>query len=91
MNKRKLSLRAYARGMFAATAITVTLTGCTGVVTGHEYTKSDLVIVYKVVKSGVTTFMTKEQIDEAKLNKVDLYVTDTYKLITPEEASTTSK
>ena len=60
-----------------------TFNGCTGIITGHEYTKSDLVVVYKVVKAGVTTFMTREQIEEARLNKVDLYVTDTYKLIEP--------
>lgn len=69
----------------------LTFIGCTGVITGHEYTKSDLVVVYKVVKSGVSTFMTREQIEEAKLNKVDLYVTDTYKLIAPEEIAQTNK
>lgn len=81
-NKRKLSLKAYCRGLIAISAITI-FTGCTGIITGHEYTKSDLVVVYKVVKAGVTTFMTREQIEEARLNKVDLYVTDTYKLIEP--------
>mgnify|MGYP003622471382 FL=1 len=38
------------------------LSGCTGIITGHEYKKEDLVIVYKVVKNGVTTFMTPEEI-----------------------------
>ena len=61
------------------------LTGCTGIVTGHEYSKTDLVVVYKVVKNGVSTFMTPEQIEEAKLQKIDLYVTDTYKLVAPSE------
>ena len=38
------------------------LSGCTGIITGHEYKKEDLIIVYKVVKNGVTTFMTPEEI-----------------------------
>ena len=67
------------------------LTGCTGIITGHEYSKTDLVVVYKVVKSGVSTFMTPEQIEEAKLQKIDLYVTDTYKLVTPDEVSSATK
>lgn len=65
--------------------------GCTGIITGHEYTKGDLVIMYKVVKNGVTTFMTQEQIEAAKLDKADLYITDSYKLVTPDEASSATK
>ena len=84
MNKRRLSLGAYIRGIFAISAICI-FTGCTGIITGHEYSKTDLVVVYKVIKSGVSTFMTPEQIEEAKLNKIDLYVTDTYKLVAPSE------
>ena len=59
----------------------VLLSGCTGVVTGHEYSKKDFVIMYKVIKGGVTVFMSKEDIEKAKLNKVDIVITDSYKLI----------
>ena len=59
----------------------VMLSGCVGVITGHEYTSADAVVMYKVVKSGVTTFMTQEQIANAKLDKLDVVVTDTYKLV----------
>lgn len=65
--------------------ISLILSGCTGIITGHEYKKEDLVIVYKVVKNGVTTFMTPEEIKEAELDKADLFVTDSYKLLTPQE------
>ena len=68
-------------------AIIAVFSGCTGIITGHEYSKKDLVIVYKVVKGGVTTFMTPEQIQDAQLNKLDVVVTDSYKLITAEEAA----
>ena len=61
------------------------LSGCTGIITGHEYKKEDLVIVYKVVKKGVVTFMTPEEIKEAELDKVDLSVTDSFKLLTKTE------
>ena len=61
------------------------LSGCTGIITGHEYKKEDLVIVYKVVKKGVVTFMTSEEIKEAELDKTDLFVTDSYKLLTKTE------
>ena len=61
------------------------LSGCTGIITGHEYKKEDLVIVYKVVKNGVVTFMTPEEIEEAGLDKVDLTVTDSFKLLTKTE------
>lgn len=84
MNKKKLSLRAYTRGLFAVSALAF-VTGCTGIITGHEYKTSDLVPAYKVIKNGVVTFMTPEQISAAKLEKLDLYVTDTYKLVAPSE------
>ena len=61
------------------------LSGCTGIITGHEYKKEDLVIVYKVVKNGVVTFMTSEEIKEAELDKVNILVTDSYKLLTKTE------
>ena len=61
------------------------LSGCTGIITGHEYKKEDLVIVYKVVKKGVVTFMTPEEIKEVGLDKADLTVTDSFKLLTKTE------
>ena len=61
------------------------LSGCTGIITGHEYKKEDLVIVYKVVKKGVVTFMTPEEIKEAELDKVDLSVTNSFKLLKKTE------
>lgn len=70
-----------------ALAVIAVFSGCAGIITGHEYSKKDLVVVYKVVKGGVTTFMTPEQIQEAQLNKLDVVVTDSYKLITVEEAA----
>ena len=66
-------------------AFTIMFSGCTGIITGHEYKKEDLVIVYKVVKNGVVTFMTPEEIKEAELDKVNILVTDSYKLLTPQE------
>ena len=66
-------------------AFTIMFSGCTGIITGHEYKKEDLDIVYKVVKNGVTTFMTPEEIKEAELDKVNILVTDSYKLLTPQE------
>ena len=64
--------------------IALTLTsfiGCAGLITGHEYTKQDFVIMHKVIKDGVVTFMTPEQIKKAKLDKLDIVVTDTYKVM----------
>ena len=71
----------------ALTFSTMLFTGCTGIITGHEYKKEDLVIVYKVIKHGVVTFMTPEEIQAAELDKVDIFVTDSYKLLTPDELS----
>lgn len=55
--------------------------GCVGAISGHNYTKKDLVVIYKVVKDGVVTFMTPEQIKRAKLDKVDVVIQDTYKVV----------
>ena len=71
--------------LVAIFAFTIMFSGCTGIITGHEYKKEDLVIVYKVVKNGVVTFMTPEEIKEAELDKADMFVTDSYKLLTPQE------
>ena len=71
--------------LVAIFAFTIMFSGCIGIITGHEYKKEDLVIVYKVVKNGVTTFMTPEEIKEAELDKVNIFVTDSYKLLTPQE------
>lgn len=55
--------------------------GCTGFITGHQYKKEDLVTVYKVVKLGVSKYMTIEQIQELNLDKGDTIVTDVYKIV----------
>lgn len=49
----------------------IIFSGCAGPVTGIEYNPKDVVaVVYKVAKNGVVTFMTKEEIEAAKLDKV---------------------
>jgi hypothetical protein len=69
---------------YIATAVLVLmLAGCTikedgtvvGKKTGLNYTK-----IYKVVKGGVTIYMTEEQIKEAKLDKVDDAIIKAYKI-----------
>lgn len=70
------------------TGLMVFFVGCTGPITGLEYTKKDFVLVYKVIKNGVVSFMTPEEIAEAKLDKIDMIVTDTYKVVRPEDLQT---
>jgi hypothetical protein len=69
---------------YIATAVLVLmLAGCTikedgtvvGKKTGLNYTK-----IYKVVKGGVTIYMTEEQIKEAKLDKVDNAIVKAYEI-----------
>jgi hypothetical protein len=69
---------------YIATAVLVLmLAGCTikddgtvvGKKTGLNYTK-----IYKVVKGGVTTYMTEEQIKEVKLDKVDDAIVKAYEI-----------
>ena len=62
--------------------------GCVGAISGHNYTKKDLVVIYKVVKDGVVTFMTPEQIKQAKLDKVDVIIQDTYKVVRKNDVAT---
>jgi len=64
------------------------LTGCVGAISGHNYTKKDLVVIYKVVKDGVVTFMTPEQIKQAKLDKLNVVITDTYKVVRKNDVAT---
>jgi hypothetical protein len=64
-------------------AIVFMLAGCTikddgtvvGKKTGLNYTK-----IYKVAKDGVTTYMTEEQIKEAKLDMVDDAIIKAYEI-----------
>jgi hypothetical protein len=66
-----------------AAVLALMLAGCTikedgtvvGKKTGLNYTK-----IYKVAKGGVTTYMTEEQIKEAKLDKVDDAIIKAYKI-----------
>ena len=74
------------RVLLMVVIIGLTFTNCTGVLTGHEYSKKDFVIMYKVIKGGVTVFMSKEDIEKAKLNKADIVITDSYKLIEGKDA-----
>jgi hypothetical protein len=69
---------------YIATAVLVlVLAGCTikedgtvvGKKTGLNYTK-----IYKVVKGGVTIYMTEEQIKEAKLDMVDDAIVKSYEI-----------
>lgn len=62
------------------------LTGCTGIITGHTYTNKDFVVMYKVIKGGVTVFMSQEDINKAMLDKADLVITDSYKLVKGKDA-----
>ena len=57
------------------------LSGCTGLVTGHKYDVDDAVIAYKVVRSGVTTFMTVEQIENYHLDDLDDVSTKSYRVL----------
>ncbi len=72
--------------LIASVLLVGMFTGCTGVITGHEYSKKDFVIMYKVIKGGVTVFMSKEDIEQARLDKVNIVVTDSYKLIEGKDA-----
>ena len=87
VNSIQTSLTIFIRSMYliAIVLVAIVCSGCTGIITGHEYSKKDLVPVYLVIKSGVKTFMTREQIEEANLKKLDIVITDTYKLIEPTE------
>ena len=71
-----------------AIAGSLCFSGCVGVISGHNYTKKDLVVIYKVVKDGVVTFMTPEQIKRAKLDKVDIVIKDTYKVVRKNDVAT---
>lgn len=73
------------------------LSGCSykdgklvGKYTGHEYTLKDAEVVYKVVKKGVVTFMTKDEIEQARLDDVDVVVTDAYKRYKGNDNNATS-
>lgn len=63
------------------------LSGCRGLITGYDYSKTDLVVMYKVVKNGVVTYMSEEEIAKAKLDKLDVIVTDTYKIMEASEVA----
>ena len=66
------------------TIATLLFSGCAGIITGHEYTKSDFVIMHKVLVKGVPLFMSEEEIEKAKLSDLNMFVTDTYKIIEAE-------
>ena len=54
--------------------------GCTGLITGHEYKMSDAKVVYQVTKFGVTTFMTQEEIEARGLDTLNDATVKMYEL-----------
>jgi uncharacterized protein YceK len=62
------------------TAMLFLLSGCTGLVTGHEYKMSDAKVVYQVTKLGVTTFMTQEEIEANGLDTLNDATVKIYEL-----------
>jgi len=62
-------------------SLAVMFSGCTGVVSGHTYTKDDVKVIYKVVKEGVVTFVSEEQIKKLHLDTTDKFIVGTYKLV----------
>ena len=59
----------------------ILFSGCTGLVTGQKYDVDDAVIAYKVVRGGVTTFMTVEQIESYHLDDLDDVSTKSYRVL----------
>ena len=59
----------------------ILFSGCTGLVTGHKYDIDDVVITYKVVRGGVTTFMTVEQIENYHFDDLDDVSTKSYRVL----------
>jgi len=52
--------------------------GLKGAITGAVYKPEIIVDVYEVVVKGVSTFMTKEQIEATKLDKLDAVIRYVY-------------
>jgi len=65
-------------GIILAGIFALSLSGCTGWISGYEY---DVAKVYKVVKGGVTTFMTEEEIKEKNLDKAGYVIEGGYKIV----------
>ena len=64
------------------------LSGCTGLVTGHEYDIGDAKVVYQVTKFGVTTFMTQEEIEAKGLDVLNDATVKMYELSEGNEVET---
>ena len=60
--------------------VLVTFSGCTGLVTGHDYKMSDAKVLYSVTKVGVTTFMTQEEIEAYNLDTLNDATVKIYEL-----------
>lgn len=60
----------------------VMFTGCTGAITGHEYTAEERAAIYGVVKDGVKNNMKQEKIEKYKLDKADKAITTTHRIVT---------
>jgi len=56
------------------------LSGCTGLITGHDYKMADAKVLYSVTKVGVTTFMTQEEIEAYNLDTLNDATVKIYEL-----------
>lgn len=52
--------------------------GLKGAISGAVYKPDIIVDIYEVVANGVSTFMSKEQIEDAKLDKLDAVIRYAY-------------
>lgn len=64
--------------IIVAIAISISMSGCIGFITGYNY---DLVKVYKVVKMGTTTYMTEEEIKELRLDDTAYVIESGYEIV----------
>jgi len=74
--------------MVIAISFMFLLSGCTGLVTGHEYGIGDAKVVYQVTKFGVTTFMTQEEIEAKNLDVLNDATVKIYELSEGNEVET---
>ena len=67
--------------------IALTFNGCTGILTGKEYTKEDFRFIYKVVTGGVEMMLSASEIKaiQAQQPDVEIKVVGSFKLVTPPE------
>lgn len=66
--------------MILMTAMLFLFSGCTGLITGHEYKMENAKVIYQVTKLGVTTFMSEEEIKDAGLDSLNDVTVRIYEL-----------